>query len=298
MYNFYKLYPLRSFLNKYLHIIMKTVLKKILQQLAIYHPLQTFYRSCISAVTNHYYKLVYEKYKGKGFKCNFCNVTYQQFVPEYPYTAIANALTSYQVIAGYGPNVYCPNCMSKNRERLVLAVLQHTLTIDNKKILHFSPEKNLHNYLATKANVTSVDIIPGFYKKIDSSITYADATNLQFENESFDMIIANHILEHIPEDIIAMKEMYRVLNTGGMAILQVPYSKKLTATIEEPFIKDPTKQEHLFGQKDHVRIYALTDYVHRLTISGFIVTVLTPPMLAQYAIHAIQAQESVILCYK
>ena len=121
---------------------------------------------------------------------------------------------------------------------------------------------------------------------------------MQFENESFDLIIANHILEHIPEDLTAMKEMYRVLNTGGVGILQVPYSEKLTATIEEPFIKDPSKQEHLFGQKGHVRIYALTDYVHRLTISGFTVNALTLTMLAQYAIHAIQAKESVILCYK
>ena len=210
---------------------MKSLLKKILQQLAIYHPLQTFYRSCIAAVTNHYYKLVYAKYKGTGFTCNFCNASYQQFVPEHPYAAIANAINNHQVIAGYGPNVYCPNCMSKNRERLVLAVLQHTLTIDNKKILHFSPEKNLYNYLATKANVTTVDIVPGFYKKIDGTITYADATNLHFENTSFDMIIANHILEHIPEDLTAMKEMNRVLKTGGMAILQVPYSEKLVATI-------------------------------------------------------------------
>jgi SAM-dependent methyltransferase len=277
---------------------MKSVLKKILQQLKIYHPLQTFYRGWITAVTNHYYQFAYAKYKGKGFTCNFCNASYQQFVPEYPYAAIANAINSHEVIAGYGPNVYCPNCMSKNRERLVLAVLQHTITIENKKILHFSPEKNLHNYLATKATVTSVDIIPDFYKKIDSTITYADATNLQFENASFDIIIANHILEHIPADLTAMKEMHRVLRSGGVAILQVPYSEKLTATIEEPFIKNPIKQAYLFGQKDHVRIYALTDYVHRLTICGFTVTVLAPNMLAQFALHAIQAQESVILCYK
>lgn len=277
---------------------MTTVLKKILQQLAIYHPLQTFYRSCLVAATNQYYQLTYAKYKGKGFICNFCNTSYEKFVPEYPNAAIANAIDSNQVIAGYGPNVYCPNCMSKNRERLLLAILENMLPIDNKKILHFSPEKNLYKYLATKANVTTVDIVPGFYKKIDSTISYADATNLHFENANFDMIIANHILEHIPEDKTAMKEMYRVLKPGGVAILQVPYSEKRTATIEDPFIKDSTKQEQLFGQKDHVRIYALTDYVHRLTVSGFTVNVITPIMLSQYAKFAIQAQESVILCYK
>lgn len=277
---------------------MKAILKKILQQLAIYHPLQTFYRGCIAAANNHYYKLIYSKYKGKGFTCNFCHATYQQFVPEYPYPAIVDAINTNQVIAGYGSNVYCPNCMSKNRERLVLAVIENTLTIHNKKILHFSPEKNLYNYLSSKANVTSVDIVPGFYKKIDSNISYADATNLQFKTGSFDIIIANHILEHIPDDIAAMKEICRVLQPTGVAILQVPYSEKLTTTIEEPHINNPAKQEQLFGQKDHVRIYALTDYVNRLIKSGFTVTVLSPTILAQYAIHAIQPNESVILCYK
>lgn len=277
---------------------MKPIFKKILQQLAIYHPLQTFYRTCIAATINHYYQLTYAKYKGKGFICNFCNASYEKFVPEYPYPAIANAIKRYDVTAGYGANVYCPNCMSKNRERLVMAVLENMLLIDDKTILHFSPEKNLYNYLATKAKVTTVDIVPGFYKKIDTTITYADATKLQFKDASFDMVIANHILEHIPEDIIAMKEMYRVLQPGGVAILQVPYSEKLTATIEEPHINNPTKQEQLFGQKDHVRIYAFTDYVKRLTQSGFKVTILSPTMLAPFAKHAIQPKESVILCYK
>ena len=277
---------------------MMPIFKKILQQLVIYHPLQTLYRACIATATNRYYQLTYAKYKGKGFICNFCNVSYERFVPEYPYPAIANAINSHDVIAGYGPNVYCPNCMSKNRERLLLAVFENMLQIDDKTILHFSPEKNLYNYLATKANVTTVDIVPGFYKKIDNAILYADATNLQFKDADFEMVIANHILEHIPEDTTAIKEMYRVLQPGGVAILQVPYSEKLTATIEEPHINNAVKQEQLFGQKDHVRIYALTDYIQKLTNCGFKVTVLTPKMLAPFAKHGTQPRESVLLCYK
>ena len=112
------------------------------------------------------------------------------------------------------------------------------------------------------------------------------------------MIIANHILEHIPEDIKAIKEMFRVLKNGGMAILQVPYSQKLATTIEDPFISDPHKQEQLYGQKDHVRIYALADYLSRLKIGGFEVKVLQSETLDQFKANAIQNKENVILCYK
>ncbi|MDB5246634.1 MAG: Methyltransferase type 11 [Segetibacter sp.] len=277
---------------------MKEHLKKFLKKFKLYHPLQAFYRGVIAFASNNYYKLLYSRYKGKGFSCNFCGATYQKFVPEFPSSETSGAIGINEVIAGYGENVYCPNCLSKNRERLVLAVIQNMLSIEHKTILHFSPEKHLYNYLKSKTVVTTVDLEPGFYRNIDSAISYANATNLRFNNESFDMIIANHVLEHIPDDAKAMNEMYRVLKTGGTAILQVPYSERLPTTIEEPFIRDPKKQERLFGQKDHVRIYSLSDYTKRLKTAGFQVNVLSPQKLEQFKVNGIQENESVILCYK
>lgn len=273
---------------------MKERLKTFLKTLRLYHPLQSLYRACILLFTNNYYKLIYLRYKGKGFTCNFCGSSYQKFVSEYPSKKIATAIDNNEVIAGYGENVFCPNCMSKNRERLVLAILQNFIAIENKKILHFSPEKHVFNYISRKADVTTVDISPGFYKNIDSSIVYADATNLNFSNEVFDVIIANHILEHIPRDLLAMKEMYRVLKKHGVALLQVPYSERLATTIEEPLINDSSRQELLFGQKDHVRIYALSDYTKRLKITGFKVEVLPPESLVRFNINAIQKRRK---CY-
>src|SRR4051794_40922139 len=119
---------------------MKEHLKSFLKRLRLYHPLQTFYRSTLAFAINSYYKLSYLKYKGQGFTCNFCGSAYKKFVAEYPSGNIAGAIEHNEVIAGYGENVYCPNCMSKNRERLVLAVIQNMLTIERKTILHFSPE--------------------------------------------------------------------------------------------------------------------------------------------------------------
>lgn len=277
---------------------MKQQLISILKSLKIYHPLQSFYQVCKLSLSTAYHRLLYRKYKGKEYTCNFCGAQYEQFIPEFPSGSIIEAICSNNVIAGYGNHVYCPFCKSKNRERLVLAVIQKFLDYKDKKVLHFSPEKHLYRFLKEKAKVTTVDIMPAFYKNIDRNIRYADATCLDFPSDCFDIIIANHILEHIPADVKAMGEMHRVLKKDGVAILQVPYSETLKSTIEDPLINDPAKQEALFGQKDHVRIYALKDYVKRLQSVGFTVDILTPSSLSAFRVYAIQERESVFLCYK
>ncbi|MBA4168451.1 MAG: class I SAM-dependent methyltransferase [Chitinophagaceae bacterium] len=184
-------------------------------------------------------------------------------------------------------------CFIFSISQLIRDVISSYVDIENKNILHFSPEKNLYKFLKAKARIITVDIAPAFYLNIDDAIRYADATRLQFNDQSFDLLIPNHILEHIPDDRAAMKEMYRVLRDDGLAILQVPYSETLSSTIEGPFINDPHKQEFLYGQKDHVRIYSRKDYIDRLQECGFCVTVLTPGDLAAFKNHAVQEEESV-----
>jgi len=278
---------------------MNPGLKSFLQKLNLYHPLQTAYRSALSFLTLRYHRLQYAKYKGSGFTCNFCGATYKKFIPEYPTPDIAPAIDDNHVIAGYGENVFCPYCGSKNRERLIKAVIQAHLQIQNKKILHFSPERLLYRLLKeTAATITTVDITPGFYRHIDPNITYADATCLPFADATADIVVANHILEHIPDDLKAIKEIFRVLTPGGVAILQVPYSPTIPHTLEDPAINDPQQQAKRFGQKDHVRIYALNDYIRRLGSAGFQVRQLTTPDLSAFRIHAIQPEEIVFLGYK
>jgi SAM-dependent methyltransferase len=278
---------------------MNPRVKSVLRKGKIYHPLQTAYRSIRTWLANRFYKLAYHRYKGAGFTCNFCGAVYQKFVPEYPAPNIAPAIDKYHVIAGYGDNVYCPACLSKNRERLLKAVIENRLQQKpTGRILHFSPEKNLYRWLSRTAIVTTADTAPGFYTPVDPRIQYADATQLAFNDNSFDLLLANHILEHIPEDRKAMRELHRVLTQNGVAILQVPYSATLQTTFEDPTINDPKRQAALFGQQDHVRIYALDDYLHRLKTAGFTVHVLTPEDLAEFRIYATQPTESVFLCYK
>jgi len=95
-----------------------------------------------------------------------------------------------------------------------------------------------------------------------------DIKDINFEDNFFDVIICNHVLEHIVDDRKAMCELFRVLKPGGEAILQVPISKYNKKTFEDFSIILPEEREKYFGQKDHVRIYG-KDYKNRLERIGF-----------------------------
>jgi ubiquinone/menaquinone biosynthesis C-methylase UbiE len=132
------------------------------------------------------------------------------------------------------------------------------------RVLHFAPEqafvqkfkkqKNL-NYTTTDLNSPIADI-------------KADICDLPFKDNSFDFIICNHVLEHIPDDIKAMQELYRVLAPKGTAILQVPYDANLIKTFEDNTITDQKQRTRIFGQYDHLRVYGM-DYFKKLSSIGF-----------------------------
>ena len=95
-----------------------------------------------------------------------------------------------------------------------------------------------------------------------------DITDIDYPDSTFDTIICNHVLEHIIDDHKAMSELHRVLKPGGWAILQVPISFSLDKTFEDASVTAPEEREQVFGQCDHVRIYA-PDYIDRLEQAGF-----------------------------
>ncbi len=99
-------------------------------------------------------------------------------------------------------------------------------------------------------------------------MTRMDVTNIQFPDASFDVILCNHVLEHVGDDRRAMRELYRVLRPGGWAILQVPMDLSRESTFEDPSVTDPRERTRLFGQWDHVRLYG-RDYALRLRAAGF-----------------------------
>ncbi len=113
-------------------------------------------------------------------------------------------------------------------------------------------------------------MIPVYHIDLYSPIAdvKADICNLPFEDNNFDVILCNHVLEHIPDDKKAMQELFRVLKPGGWGIFQIPQDINRKNTFEDNSITDPKERAKIFGQYDHVRIYGL-DYFEKLRSVGF-----------------------------
>ena len=132
------------------------------------------------------------------------------------------------------------------------------------KVLHFAPEQAFYKLFRNQKNLdyTTTDL---FSPLADVK---ADICNLPFEDNQYDVILCNHVLEHIPDDTKAMQELYRVLKPGGMAILQIPQDLSRATTFSDDTITDQKERAKIFGQYDHVRIYG-RDYFDKLRSIGF-----------------------------
>ncbi|MFA9190946.1 methyltransferase domain-containing protein [Flavobacterium sp. FZUC8N2.13] len=132
------------------------------------------------------------------------------------------------------------------------------------KVLHFAPEQAFYKRFRKQQNLdyTTTDL---FSPLADVK---ADICNLPFEDNQYDVILCNHVLEHIPDDTKAMQELYRVLKPGGMAILQIPQDLNRDVTFADDSITDQKERTKIFGQYDHVRIYG-RDYFDKLRSIGF-----------------------------
>lgn len=169
---------------------------------------------------------------------------------------------------GYGEprkNVLSPSTLSLERHRLLWLYLQNETDFfsSKKSVLHMAPEQCfLDRFKQLNHNYTTADL----YSPIAD--VKADITKLPFENDSFDVIFCNHVLEHIKDDTKAMQELYRVMKPGGFGIFQIPQDVSRATTFEDDSITDPKERAKIFGQYDHVRVYGL-DYFDKLRSIGF-----------------------------
>lgn len=163
-------------------------------------------------------------------------------------------------------NVLSPSTLSLERHRLLWLFLQQRTNFfkDKLKVLHFAPEQAFYKRFRKQSNLEYVTT------DLNSPLAdvKADICNLPFENDSFDVILCNHVLEHIPDDKKAMEELYRVMKKGGWGVFQIPQDLNRETTFEDDSITDKKERAKIFGQYDHVRIYGL-DYFDKLRKVGF-----------------------------
>lgn len=204
---------------------------------------------------------------------------------------------------GYGGKKVgaCWFCDSYPRTRMLKDYIEMNFSprFKGRKILHIAPEIQIFKWL----NVASeIDYITGDKRtegyRYPDSVINLDITQLPFDNDSFDVVICNHVLEHVKNDFQAMSEIYRVLRAEGVAILLIPIDKDIRETIEEPadVTFTPEEREAHFGQFDHVRQYGL-DYYDRLKSAGFEVEII-PPNQETIAKYGLFSEEDMIICHK
>ncbi len=208
------------------------------------------------------------RYFGFSYKCPFCGSGLRRL---FPFGSAMPVLTQQRVVGGgWRPNSVCPVCGSFDRERLLYLYLLHESDLFTKpvRLLHVAPEERLKRILSRSSNIhyVSADLLA-----LDVMVRM-DITRIPLPDASFDVILCNHVLEHIVDDQRALGELLRVLKPGGWSILQVPISLALQATYEDFLVTTPHGREEAFGQNDHVRIYA-RDYDARLSGAGFQVEV-------------------------
>jgi SAM-dependent methyltransferase len=153
--------------------------------------------------------------------------------------------------------------MERHRLSWIWLTRSGTLGPSVRNVLHFAPEPAIEQQLGRKlasARYVTADLVAG---RADEQI---DVTQIPWPDASVDLLICSHVLEHVPDDRAAMRELCRILSPQGNALLEVPVIGELTR--EDPSVTDPAERLRLFGQDDHVRVYG-RDYYDRLDAAGF-----------------------------
>jgi len=240
----------------------------------------------------HYVKM--QLHRGSHIVCPICQFESNGFeivgidVP---------VLREKQVIGGGARSAGCYKCDSDDRERLLYVYLRDKLEVFDQrdfKILHIAPELNLAKKLrgARFQEYICGDLLQDGYQ-YPRFVKSLDVTNLPFDDDTFDLVICCHVLEHILDDGRAMKEIARVLTDDGKAILQVPISENSEHTIEDFSVTDPKERTELFGQPDHVRIYG-QDYAGRLKANGLSMTRVN--ISGEYPTFGLNPKEDLFVC--
>lgn len=199
-------------------------------------------------------------YKGNNVSCPVCERSFSKFL-------------SYGSDLKHRENVLCPYDLTLERHRLMWLYLKNETDFftAKQKLLHIAPEQCFHK---TFKKMENIDYLTG---DLESPIAdmHFDLHEIPLEDNQFDIVFCNHVLEHVNDANQCMRELYRVMKPGGWGIFQVPQDMTREETYEDPAITSPEEREKHFWQKDHVRLFA-KDYPEWLKRAGFNVTEFHP----------------------
>lgn len=202
-------------------------------------------------------------------RCVMCAGRVWRFMPYLNGSAgIPGLMRALEMVGSDHDHFECPRCGSNDRERHLFMYLEASgmlAAMHGKRVLHFAPEKRLSKRLLAQqpASYIRCDLYPQ-----SEDVVRIDMLAMDIESESIDVLIANHVLEHVDDDRKALSEIRRVLKPGGYAILQTPYSGRLHRTWQDGGIDTDAARLQAYGQADHVRLFG-RDIFARIAEAGF-----------------------------
>ena len=202
--------------------------------------------------------------------CIFCNNKVDAWLPFQIRAAdFSSFLVRLETVGSNVERFWCPHCRSHDRERHLRLFLDRLGLLDGMRgaaILHMAPEGVLAGFIQTYAPSLYVQ---GDLNPSGPSVQKIDMQQMPFAGRTFDVVICNHMLEHVDDALAALREVHRVLKPGGRAVCQTPYATRLTETFEDPLLQSREDRLFFYGQEDHVRLFGL-DIEQLITSAGFI----------------------------
>lgn len=216
-------------------------------------------------------------YAGRKVGCPCCDGRFRRFIPR------------------YRGDLLCPRCLSLQRHRAFWLFLEERLSHveGHVDILHIAPEEGIASRLRTRASTRYVNADADPHSIAD--LTF-DITAIPFDDRSFDIVLCSHVLEHVPDDREAMRELFRVLRPASFFYSLHPVSRSQERTIEDITVTDPAERARLFGQHDHFRRYGI-DFVDRLREAGFeVAEERYAPSAETVAFYGLRPEQPIFVC--
>lgn len=220
-------------------------------------------------------------YTGNAHYCPVCKTGLKYFNPidqEYldmlDEHQMAHPMFSFETLNLF--RYLCPKCTATDRDRLYALYIEKRLSANTQKLnmLDIAPTPALEQYLRSSPhfNYRSADL---YIDRVDDKV---DITDMHiYQDGRFDVFICSHVLEHVPNDMKAMRELYRVLKPGGWGIAMVPICLSIENTLEDASIQSDADRWRYYGQNDHVRMYSKDGFMNNLKAAGFKVTEIRAP---------------------